>query len=119
MPSDTNLLLRAAAALSASETARAGVDFGGNDLASMVYKVNVPTVTGTTPTMDIKIQVSNDNSTWVDWMVFPQITVAGEYYLTGISNKRYRRAYIVLAGTTPNFGLTEIAVDVAGRMEKY
>ncbi len=113
---DANLLLRsdAEAALSASEQARAAVDFGGGDVRDITYMVVVPSVSGAAPTCDIKIQDSDNGSTWFDFLVIPQITAVGTYRRTGVSKRRYRRAYITLGGTTPNFGTTLIAPTVSG-----
>lgn len=116
---DANLLLRsdAEAALSASEQTRTAVDFGGGDVRPITYLVVVPSVSGTTATCDIKIQDSDNGSTWYDFLTFPQIlqaTAVGTYRRTGLSKRRYRRAYITLGGTTPNFGLTLIAPTVSG-----
>lgn len=117
---DANLLLRSdsEAALSASEQARAAVDFGGADVRSITYMVVVPSVSGTTATCDIEIQDADaSGGPWNRFLTFPQIvqaTAVGTYRRTGLSKRRYRRAYITLAGTTPNFGTTLIAPTVTG-----
>lgn len=94
-----------------------GVDMGVDQVA-MTYAAHFTAVTGTTPTLDIKIQESDDNSTWRDFLAFPQMTAAGVQYVTGKSNARYRRVARTAGGTTPSFtGL--IAVVPAGRDKNW
>lgn len=81
-----------------------GVDFGGHDLLPRTYLVHVNAVSGTTPTLDVVIQESDDNSTWRDLATVQQITAAGQYFVTAKSNARYRRAKWTVGGTTPVFG---------------
>lgn len=103
--------------LVAPSTRTATVTGTGVDLSPYVNTVNtnlkivadVGTVTGTTPTLDIKIQDSDDNSTYADITsaTFTQITATG----TGAveihtkTNKRYIRAVGTIGGTTPSFPL--------------
>lgn len=119
---DSDLLLRSDATHisgSCSATNLTGVDFGGADKAPMTYVVSIPTVTGGSPTLDVKIQESDNDSTYRDFMAFPQITAAGQYFVTGQSNARYRRAVITVGGTTPVFQSTLIAPVPAGRYTNY
>lgn len=120
---DANVLLRAssAGALSASETGATGVDMGV-DLEPQTYGVYVPSVSGTSATLDVVIQESDDNATWRDFLVFPQIVQAsapGQYFATGKSNARYRRYKATLGGTTPNFGTVLIGPMPAGRYTNW
>jgi hypothetical protein len=59
---------------------------------------------GTTPTLDQKIQHSSDNSTFVDLIAFSQKTAAGSerVAVTGAIN-RYTREAHTITGTTPSF----------------
>lgn len=70
---------------------------------------DVGTVTGTTPTLDIKIQDSDDNSSFSDitGATFTQITAtgAGAVEIHTRTAKRYIRAVGTIAGTTPSFPL--------------
>lgn len=118
---DNGVILRAATegALDADELTPTALDFYGGDLANMVYFVYVPQATGTSPTLDVEIEVSDDNSTFVDYLKFPQITAAGLYFLTGKTNKRYRRYAADTGGTTPNFGNVVIGCMPAGRYDKW
>lgn len=103
--------------LVAPSTRTATVTGTGVDLSPYVNTVNtnlkivadVGTVTGTTPTLDIKIQDSDDNSTYADITsaTFTQITAtgAGAVEIHTKTNKRYIRAVGTIGGTTPSFPL--------------
>lgn len=103
--------------LVAPSTRTATVTGTGVDLSPYVNTVNtnlkivadVGTVTGTTPTLDIKIQDSDDNSSFSDitGATFTQITAtgAGAVKIHTKTNKRYIRAVGTIAGTTPSFPL--------------
>lgn len=95
-------------------TGNAVLDFGAGDRMPITYEVVVPTApTGTTPTLDVKIEESDDNVTFRPFLVLPQITAEGIYHVTGKSNARYRKMTWTLGGTTPNFGLV-VAGPVPG-----
>ena len=117
---DLNCMLRAAAAgaLSATEATPTGVDLGV-DLVPSTICVFVPSVSGTTPTLAVTIQESDDNSTWRTLGSFESITAAGQYFITLKSNARYRRYTATLGGTTPNFGTTLIGPVAGGRYTKW
>lgn len=76
-------------------------------LTERMYKaiVSCGTVSGTTPTLDLKIQESDDNSNWSDitGATFTQLTAAGREEIHFKSNKRYIRAVATIGGTTPSF----------------
>lgn len=71
---------------------------------------------GTTPTLDVKLQDSPDNSTWADitGATFTQVTDAADAHERILVDldaaDRYVRAVKTVAGTTPTFdcGLTAI-----------
>ncbi|CAB4144115.1 hypothetical protein UFOVP457_25 [uncultured Caudovirales phage] len=71
------------------------------------YEVNIPVtaVTGTTPTMDVNIEESDDSGT--NWFVvysFPRITAAGIYRSPQLPLKGNRIRYVqTIGGTTPSF----------------
>ena len=74
---------------------------------------------GTTPTLDVKIQDSADNSTFADVLgkVFTQVTDIASIQSLAIDTRavrRYIRAVIAITGTSPTFGL---AVVVAGQKQ--
>lgn len=116
---DSDLMLRSDATdLTASETSLTGVDMGVDKVAQ-TYQVHVPEAGGTTPTLAVKIQESDNNSTWRDLLVFPSITAVGEYFMTAQSDARYRRAHLTLGGTTPDFGAVLVAPVPAGRHAEF
>jgi len=126
---DVDLMLRpaSAGALSASETARAAVDFGAADARPITYIMKVPSVSGTTPTLVAKIQESDDGTNWADLCNFENnastpsntINAAGVFHVSARSSKRYRRVHLTLGGTTPNFGTTTVGADVGGDYNRF
>jgi len=70
---------------------------------------------GTTPTLDVKIQDSADNSTFTDVLgkVFTQVTGASasiqSLAIDTRAVKRYIRAALTITGTSPTFGLAVVA----------
>jgi len=115
---DANLKLLASSTKNSTVTNATGVDFGGRDLQPLTYRLTVTASTGGTELLDVKIQESDDNSTWRDFLNFAQVTGTGISYVTGKSDARYRRYYATIAGTTPSFTM---AIDVvpAGRYDKF
>ena len=71
------------------------------------YQVNIPVtaVSGTTPTLDVVIQESDDAGTnWFDVYHFPRITAVGMYRSPKLPLKGNRIRYVqTVAGTTPSF----------------
>ena len=70
---------------------------------------------GTTPTLDVKIQDSTDNLTFADvsGKVFTQVTDIASIQSLAIDTRavrRYIRAVLTIAGTSPTFGLAVVAV---------
>lgn len=83
-----------------------GVDFVNSGRVKMKAILSVGTVSGTTPTLDVKIQESADNSTWSDvsGAAFTQATAAQAPELKSFTRtKRYLRAVYTIAGTSPSF----------------
>lgn len=67
---------------------------------------HVGTVSGTTPTLDAKIQESDDNSTWTDitGATFTQVTASTALQVISfLRTKRYLRGVATIAGTSPSF----------------
>lgn len=62
-------------------------------------------VSGTTPTQDVKIQESADDSTFTDvsGATFAQQTTTGSEAIHFRTNKRYVRAVTAITGGTPSF----------------
>ena len=74
------------------------------------YQVNIPVtaVSGTTPTMDVVVQESDDSGTnWFDIYHFPRITATGMYRSPLLPLIGNRIRYVqTLTGTTPSFTRT-------------
>ena len=71
----------------------------------------VGTVSGTSPTLDGKIQESTDGSTWTDiaGATFTQVTATGNYQaITFDRTKRYVRYVGTVGGTSPSFALAVV-----------
>lgn len=71
------------------------------------YQVNIPVtaVTGTNPTMDVRIEESDDGGTnWFTVYDFPRITATGIYRSPFLPTTGNRVRYVqTLGGTTPSF----------------
>lgn len=71
------------------------------------YQVVIPVtaVTGTTPTLDVGVEESDDSGTnWVRVYDFPRITATGVYRSPKLSLRGNRVRYVqTVAGTTPSF----------------
>lgn len=80
--------------------------------------LEVGTVAGTAPTLDVKIQESDDNTTFVDitGATFTQVTASNNTQklriadLNGGTRKRYIRAVATIAGTGPSFAFAVNAI---------
>jgi len=115
---DANLYLLASATKTTTVTNATGVDFDGADLQPLCYRLNVTVASGTGPTLDVKIQESDDNSSWRDFANFKQMTGVGIERVTAKSDARYRRYYATIGGTNPSFTM-HINVVPAGRHTKF
>lgn len=102
-----NLFLFTPAARTATANG-AGVDLqgytqpGGRQMKAILTN---GTTSGTSPTLDVKIQESDDNSVFTDisGATFAQKTAAGNEEIHFRTNKRYVRAVATIGGTTPSF----------------
>lgn len=91
------------------------VDTLGYNSAAVILEVGA--VSGTSPTLDVKIQESDNGSTgWADvsGATFTQVTASNNSQILrveglGTSRKRYLRSVATIAGTSPSFTL---AVEV-------
>jgi hypothetical protein len=91
----------------------AGVDTFGYNSAALVLEVG--TVSGTTPTLDVKVQDSADNSSFADvsGLTLTQITASNNSQIlqidglnssyNGVARRRYLRVVGTIGGTTPSF----------------
>lgn len=75
--------------------------------SGIAYQVNIPVtvVSGTNPTMDVRIEESDDGGTnWFTVYDFPRITATGIYRSPFIPTFGNRVRYVqTIAGTTPSF----------------
>lgn len=110
MALDKNLLLRDGTTnLTATETS-ASKKIEETPAEGMDVVISVPQATGTSPTLDPKIQESDDDSTWQDLVVFKQITASGEYTRHFATKFDYVRVVLTVGGTSPNFGKVLVAI---------
>jgi uncharacterized protein YaiE (UPF0345 family) len=68
---------------------------------SVEVVMDVTAIGGTTPTLDVKVQHSDDAQTWVDGDVFSQVAATGKSRLNVAARYRHMRFVLVLAGTDP------------------
>lgn len=75
-----------------------------------LFVVNVTASSGSSPTLDLRLQLSNDDSTWVDVdaLNLTQITGTGQSILLvrTPAERKYVRLEGTVAGTTPSFTLS-------------
>lgn len=96
-------------ALQTSVTKTASFNSTGVDLKTgtpsrgLAARLLVTAASGTTPTLNVKIQESDDNSTWNDLVNFDQMTTTGIQHERFFTKKRYVRAVATIAGTSPSF----------------
>jgi hypothetical protein len=65
----------------------------------------ITAVTGTTPTLDVHLEESDDNSSYTDVVggVFPQKNAVGRTSIRFQATKKYLRVVSATGGTTPVF----------------
>ena len=95
-----------------------GVDLVGQ-IGKVVIVQNVGTVSGTTPTLDGKIQDSDDNSTFADvsGYTFTQVTASNSLQTLAVDTRlvrRYIRYVGTIGGTTPSFTM---GVELIGQLQ--
>jgi hypothetical protein len=81
----------------------ASVQVGGYN--GLVAYLNVTAVSGTTPSLTIKVQDSADGTTWYDVpsAAFTAVTATGQQRLVVNSIGNFVRAVSTVSGTTPSF----------------
>lgn len=82
-----------------------GLDNGASTADGAAAYLQVTAASGTTPTLDVKVQHSSDGSTYADLITFTQVTAANAYErvaVTGTVN-RYLRVEFTIGGTSPDF----------------
>jgi len=86
-----------------------------SDLVACLYIGG--TITGTSPTCDVKIQGTNDaGSNWTDIVSFPQKTGTGVYkkYVRFLAPYDEIRAVVDVSGTSPSYGKVLCGLVPAG-----
>lgn len=85
-----------------------GIDTQGYNDAMVILEVGA--VSGTSPTLDVKIQESDDNSTFTDvsGATFTQVTASNSSQVLRLSSlnvtrSRYVRAVATIGGTSPSY----------------
>lgn len=123
IPSDINTPLTqtsvSAIAARTSTVTATGIDISGYKGGLIVQQL-VGVVSGTTPTLDGKLQSSPDNSTWTDisGATFTQVTASDSFQKIGVqvaAAARYLRYVGTIAGTTPSFTM---GVVLLGQKER-
>jgi hypothetical protein len=100
---DVNLQLQASTTQTATFNST-GVDLKtGTPRRGLVARLLVTAASGTTPTLDLQVQQSADNSTWYNCAAIPTQSAAGESFCTFETSMRYVRAKATIGGTTPSF----------------
>lgn len=97
---------------SAARTVSGTADFDFATYSEVYLALDVTAVTGTVPTLDIKVQISPDGVIWYDeGTSFTQVTAASRPPVKKITNfgKNVRIAYTI-GGTTPSFTFSLVPV---------
>ncbi len=115
----TQTSVSAIAARTSTVTAT-GVDIRGYKGGLIVQQL-VGTVSGTSPTLDGKLQQSSDNSTWSDisGATFTQVTASDSFQKIGIDASQtggYIRYVGTIAGTTPSFTMGVVLLGCKERV---
>lgn len=95
-----DVTLHSSAARTATYTAT-GVAIG--DKGTLRLLLDVTAASGTSPTIDVAVQTSYDNSTWRAVASFAQLTAAGSERKSFTGIDRYARIVATIGGTTPSF----------------
>ena len=96
-----SLVAPAAFTTTSTETS---VDFGAAGTNGGGGSLHVIAASGSSPTLDAKIQTSADNASFSDYITFAQQPAVGSEFKTSTSNPaRYARAVLTIGGSTPSF----------------
>ena len=99
---DALLSLFASAARTASANG-ATLDTRSAILFPLQAELVVTAASGTSPTLDGKVQHSDDGSTWTDLAPMAQLTGVGRRIARITTSKRYLRGVVTIGGTSPSF----------------
>lgn len=99
---------RAAVAAGARTTTATGTPFNTEDAIAFSAKLSITAASGTTPTLDLKLQESVDGTNWNDVAAFPQKTGAGTHSKTfgPLTPGSQCRWSWTIGGTTPSFNFS-------------
>lgn len=100
---DANAILQADVTKTATFTGAAFDLKTGTPRRGLKARLRVTAVDGTTPTLDVTIQESDDDTTYNSLVVFDRKTAAGLGFETIETSKRYVRALATIGGTLPVF----------------
>lgn len=78
---------------------------------------NLTALAGTSPTLVVTVQTSQDKVTWVDRNVLPTFSATGSKKIRSTEPKTYFRFKLVLAGTTPTATVSLFAIGREGEGE--
>lgn len=95
--------LHASAAMTATGSGT-GVELG--DSGTLILTLDVTAASGTTPSMTVSVETSEDNSTWRTLGSFTAKTAAGAERKSFPGVDQYARATWTITGTTPSFTFT-------------
>lgn len=117
MAYDAKLSLRSLTTSTATATGT-GVDLHkhGTPKEGMAVRVTVSAVSGTSPTLAVKLQHSDDNTTFTDLAHAnpASITAAGIAEIRFSTPKRYVRTVETIGGTSPSFAYKADVTNFAG-----
>ena len=73
------------------------------------------TISGTSPTLDVKIQGSDNGTDWTDIKSFTQVTTsASVQYIRILCPYKQIRAVVDVGGTSPSYGSVQCSIVPAG-----
>jgi hypothetical protein len=76
---------------------------GSSNYGTLRLTLNVTAASGTTPSLTVNVQTSQDNATWSTIASFPAATAVGTSRKVFNGVDRYTRATTTITGTTPSF----------------
>jgi hypothetical protein len=102
---------------SAKTASSASAVFDVSDVDQLILTLNVTAASGTSPTLDVKVQHSVDAGTWTDLVTFTQKIASGteDKAVTTPFHGKIKVVYTV-GGTTPSFtfGVKATVKNTAG-----
>ena len=88
-----------------------------SNVGQVEANVNLSALAGTSPTLAVTVQTSQDKVTWEDRNVLPTFAATGTKKIRATEPKTYIRFKLVLAGTTPTATVTLFAIGREGEGE--